>query len=96
MVVMILLDFHSFISCIIRNFKRAKKFRYVLYFPFCIYSLRRKGTEFFETYSKTILHNQVIEEKSLKIRHVGEDFQFSTPAWESKEMAGLNKKCITF
>ena len=80
MVVMILLDFHLFISCIMRNFNRA----------------RRKGTELFETYSKTILHNQVIKEKSLKIRLVGEDFQFSTPAWESKEMAGLNKKCITF
>lgn len=57
---------------------------------------QEKRHRIFETYSKTILHNQVIEEKSLKIRLVGEDFQFSTPAWESKEMAGLNKKCITF
>ena len=68
---------------------------------FCIFHLvfihsGERAQNFFETYSKTILHNQVIEEKSLKIRLVGEDFQFSTPAWESKEMAGLNKKCITF
>lgn len=52
-----------------------------LYFPFRIYSLRRKGTEILAICSNlTILHNQVIKEKSLNIRLVGEDFQFNTPA----------------